>query len=135
VPEARPLGNHRRVMSVAVGVNTTGDTSFAGPPASNVDASAATMPAAWTLSRKAPRCASLNTTSPTATIPTGSPIRLIATILDPELVSTSELAAVYHQRWEFESSLAEIETRQRGRYRVLARTVLSWRVTRSGRCC
>lgn len=49
----------------------------------------------------------------------GSPIRLITTILDPEMASAAELAAVYHQRWEFESSLAEIETRQRGSYRVL----------------
>jgi hypothetical protein len=49
----------------------------------------------------------------------GSPIRLITTILDPELASATELAAVYHQRWEFETSLAEIETRQRGSYRVL----------------
>ena len=49
----------------------------------------------------------------------GSPIRLISTILDPEVASAAELAAVYHQRWEFESSLAEIETRQRGSYRVL----------------
>lgn len=49
----------------------------------------------------------------------GSPIRLITTILDPEIASAAELAAVYHQRWEFESSLAEIETRQRGSYRVL----------------
>jgi hypothetical protein len=49
----------------------------------------------------------------------GSPIRLITTILDPELATAAELAAVYHQRWEFESSLAEIETHQRGSYRVL----------------
>src|SRR3546814_9586208 len=49
----------------------------------------------------------------------GSPIRLITTIFDPQIASATELAAVYHQRWEFESSLAEIETRQRGRYRVL----------------
>lgn len=48
-----------------------------------------------------------------------SPIRLITTILDPEVAPAGELAAVYHQRWEFESSLAEIETRQRGNYRVL----------------
>ncbi|GFG85569.1 IS4 family transposase [Mycolicibacter algericus] len=48
-----------------------------------------------------------------------SPIRLITTILDPERLSAAELAAAYHQRWEFESSLAEIETRQRGSYRVL----------------
>jgi Insertion element 4 transposase N-terminal/Transposase DDE domain len=49
----------------------------------------------------------------------GSPIRLITTILDPDTASAAELAATYHQRWEFESSLAEIETRQRGSYRVL----------------
>ena len=49
----------------------------------------------------------------------GSPIRLITTILNLEQASAAELAAVYHQRWEFESSLAEIETRQRGSYRVL----------------
>jgi hypothetical protein len=49
----------------------------------------------------------------------GSPIRLITTILDPDLATAAELAAVYHQRWEFESSLAEIETRQRGSHRVL----------------
>jgi hypothetical protein len=49
----------------------------------------------------------------------GSPIRLITSILDPDLATAAELAAVYHQRWEFESSLAEIETRQRGSYRVL----------------
>ena len=48
-----------------------------------------------------------------------SPIRLITTLLDPEIAPAAELAAVYHQRWEFESSLAEIETRQRGSFRVL----------------
>jgi hypothetical protein len=48
-----------------------------------------------------------------------STIRLITTILDPELASATELAAVYHQRWEFESSFAEIETHQRGSFRVL----------------
>ena len=53
------------------------------------------------------------------TIHIKSPIRLITTILNPEQASAAELAAVYHQRWEFESSLAEIETRQRGSYRVL----------------
>lgn len=49
----------------------------------------------------------------------GSPIRLITTIRDPDVASAAELAAVYHQRWEFESSLAEIETHQRGSHRVL----------------
>ena len=49
----------------------------------------------------------------------GSPTRLITTILDPELAVAGELGAVHHQRWEFESSRAEIEIRQRGSYRVL----------------
>lgn len=62
---------------------------------------------------------SSNTTSPTATTTADRPSELITTILDPALASAGELAAVYHQRWEFESSLAEIETRQRGSYRVL----------------
>ncbi|MFE3003467.1 IS4 family transposase, partial [Nocardia sp. NPDC059246] len=47
------------------------------------------------------------------------PIRLITTMLDPEQVSACELAATYHCRWEFETSLAELETSQRGSYRVL----------------
>lgn len=49
----------------------------------------------------------------------GSPIRLITTILNPEQAAATELAAIYHQRWEFETSLAEIETRQRGSHRIL----------------
>ncbi|MFJ9371696.1 IS4 family transposase [Nocardia sp. NPDC101769] len=47
------------------------------------------------------------------------PIRLITTLLDPDEVTAAELAAAYHYRWEFETSLAEIETRQRGSYRLL----------------
>lgn len=44
---------------------------------------------------------------------------LITTIMDPEQASAVELAAAYHQRWEFESSLDEIKTHQRGRGSVL----------------
>ncbi|MGP4104655.1 IS4 family transposase [Nonomuraea sp. KM90] len=44
---------------------------------------------------------------------------LITTIMDPDAVSAAELAAAYEQRWEFESSLAEIKTHQRGRGGVL----------------
>jgi len=40
--------------------------------------------------------------------------RLITTILDPELAPAEELAAVYAQRWEFESALDELKTHQRG---------------------
>lgn len=47
------------------------------------------------------------------------PIRLITTLLDPDEATAAELAAAYHYRWEFETSLAEIETRQRGSYRLL----------------
>jgi hypothetical protein len=44
---------------------------------------------------------------------------LITTIMDPEEASGAELAAAYEQRWEFESSLDEIKTHQRGRGGVL----------------
>jgi hypothetical protein len=39
---------------------------------------------------------------------------LITTIMDPEEASAVELAEAYNQRWEFESSLDEIKTHQRG---------------------
>jgi DDE family transposase len=44
---------------------------------------------------------------------------LITTIMDPADASAAELAAAYHERWEFESSLDEIKTHQRGRGGVL----------------
>jgi hypothetical protein len=46
-------------------------------------------------------------------------IRLITTIMNPAVASAAELAAAYAQRWEFEISFAELETRQRGPLRVL----------------
>jgi hypothetical protein len=39
---------------------------------------------------------------------------LITTLTDPDQASAVELAEAYHQRWEFESSLDEIKTHQRG---------------------
>ncbi|MFD4949730.1 hypothetical protein ACFVYE_35840 [Streptomyces sp. NPDC058239] len=36
--------------------------------------------------------------------------RLITTILDPDKAPAAELAALYAQRWEFESTLDEIKT-------------------------
>jgi hypothetical protein len=39
--------------------------------------------------------------------------------MDPEVASAAELAAAYAERWEFESSLDEIKTHQRGRGGVL----------------
>jgi Insertion element 4 transposase N-terminal/Transposase DDE domain len=44
---------------------------------------------------------------------------LITTITDPDEASAAELAAAYAERWEFESSLNELKTHQRGRGGVL----------------
>jgi Insertion element 4 transposase N-terminal/Transposase DDE domain len=44
---------------------------------------------------------------------------LITTIMDPGDASAAELASAYQERWEFESSLDEIKTHQRGRGGVL----------------
>jgi len=49
-------------------------------------------------------------------------IRLITTILDPVEASAAELAAVYHERWEEESVLDEIETDVRGGSNVVLRS-------------
>jgi len=45
--------------------------------------------------------------------------RLITTIADHELAPAIELAALYHQRWEFELTLDEIETHQMPHSRIL----------------
>ena len=42
------------------------------------------------------------------------PYRLLTTILDPDQAPAAELAALYHQRWEFETTLDELKTHQRG---------------------
>jgi Transposase DDE domain len=44
---------------------------------------------------------------------------LITTIMDSQDATAAELAAAYQERWEFESSLDEIKTHQRGRGGVL----------------
>lgn len=46
-------------------------------------------------------------------------ICLITSVMDPELAPSFELAALYHERWEFELSLREIEIYQMGHGRVL----------------
>jgi hypothetical protein len=45
--------------------------------------------------------------------------RLITTILDAESAPASELAAIYHQRWEIETALDELKTHLRGSRIVL----------------
>jgi hypothetical protein len=42
------------------------------------------------------------------------PYRLLTTVLDPIQAPAAELAALYHQRWEFETALDELKTHQRG---------------------
>ena len=45
--------------------------------------------------------------------------RLITTILDPEPAPAKELAALYHERWEIETTLDELKTHLRGAQIVL----------------
>lgn len=45
--------------------------------------------------------------------------RLLTTILDPEQAPAQELAALYHERWEIETTLDELKTHLRGRQIVL----------------
>jgi len=45
--------------------------------------------------------------------------RLVTTILDPEQAPAAELAAIYHERWEIETTLDEIKTHLRGARMVL----------------
>ncbi len=40
--------------------------------------------------------------------------RLLTTITDPKLAPAREMAALYAERWEFETTLDELKTRQRG---------------------
>ncbi|MGX1887790.1 transposase [Streptomyces sp. NPDC055287] len=45
--------------------------------------------------------------------------RLITTICDPKEASATDLAGLYHQRWEIENTLDEIKTHQGGHRLVL----------------
>jgi len=45
--------------------------------------------------------------------------RLITSVLDPELAPAQELAALYHERWEIETTLDELKTHLRGAQIVL----------------
>lgn len=50
---------------------------------------------------------------------TGELICLITSVADPADTSAIELAAAYHERWEYEGLIDEIKTHQRGSGRVL----------------
>ncbi len=53
-------------------------------------------------------------------VPGAEPVyRLITTILDPQRAPAKELAALYHERWEIETSLDELKTHLRGAQIVL----------------
>ena len=45
--------------------------------------------------------------------------RLLTTLLDPAQAPATELAALYHERWEIETALAELKTHLRGAKIVL----------------
>jgi hypothetical protein len=51
--------------------------------------------------------------------PDGEHYRLVATLLDPDQAPAAELAELYAQRWEFENTLDELKTHQRGAKVVL----------------
>ena len=51
--------------------------------------------------------------------PEGEHYRLVTTLLDPDQAPAAELAELYAQRWEFENTLDEIKTHQRGARLVL----------------
>jgi hypothetical protein len=51
--------------------------------------------------------------------PEGEHYRLITTLLDPEQAPALELAELYAQRWEYETTLDELKTHQRGAKVVL----------------
>lgn len=53
-------------------------------------------------------------------VPDAEPLyRLITTILDPKAAPATELAALYHERWEIETALDELKTHLRGAKIVL----------------
>jgi hypothetical protein len=51
--------------------------------------------------------------------PEGEHYRLVTALLDPEQAPAVELAELYAQRWEFENTLDELKTHQRGAKVVL----------------
>jgi hypothetical protein len=51
--------------------------------------------------------------------PQGERYRLVTTLADPGTAPAAELAELYSQRWEFENTLDEIKTHQRGAKAVL----------------
>lgn len=53
-------------------------------------------------------------------VPNAEPLyRLITTVTDPEAAPATELAALYHERWEIETALDELKTHLRGARIVL----------------
>ena len=53
-------------------------------------------------------------------VPGAEPLyRLITTILDPTVAPAAELAALYHERWEHESSFSELKVKLPGHRLIL----------------
>jgi hypothetical protein len=59
------------------------------------------------------------TTTPAGGTPRTERYRLITTLLDHAAAPASDIAALYHQRWESETAYAEIKTTLRGPGRIL----------------
>jgi hypothetical protein len=62
---------------------------------------------------------SIDLPDPGGADPPTETIRLVTSLADHTTSPAAELAALYHQRWEFELSLKEIEMHQMGQSRVL----------------
>lgn len=62
---------------------------------------------------------SIELPDPDGANPPTETIRLVTSLADHTTSPAAELAALYHQRWEFELSLKEIEMHQMGQSRVL----------------
>lgn len=63
--------------------------------------------------------------------------RLVTTLLDPATAPATELAALYHERWEIETALDELKTHLRAGERgsCCAAGRLGWCGRSSGACC
>lgn len=53
--------------------------------------------------------------------------RVVTTLRDPDTAPATELAALYHERWDIETAFDELKTHLRGARIVLRRTLPAWR--------
>lgn len=63
------------------------------------------------------------------------PYRLVTSVLEPARAPADELAALYHERWEIETTFDELKTHLRGAQRVLRSKTRSSCGKKRGGCC